>query len=53
MGTRAGLPHYGVSCLMCPVNYGREFVVAVAHLSREGAEAAYAEHVKQHDERTR
>ena len=46
MGTRAGQPHYGVTCRMCPGNYGRDYIVVVAHLSKDAAESSYAAHVK-------
>lgn len=45
MGTRAGQPHYGLTCLMCPAMFGRENILIVAHASREGAARRWAEHV--------
>lgn len=36
-GTRAGQPHYSVVCRGCSDYYGAESVLAIGHLSREGA----------------
>lgn len=44
MGTRAGNPHYGVECISCPGHYGMNSILAVAHLSKEGAEIVAAAH---------
>lgn len=48
MGTRAGQPHYSVECLGCPSNYGKATVIAVAHLSKDGAKSVAAAHVASH-----
>lgn len=45
MGTRRGEAHYGASCHGCPARYGRESVLAVGHLSRDGAAAVGAAHL--------
>jgi hypothetical protein len=45
MGTRRGQAHYGLTCLGCPATYGRENILRVAYMSREGAQAMGAEHV--------
>lgn len=47
-GTRRGEPHYSVECLMCPGVYGRTHIVAIGHLSKEGAQLKAAEHVATH-----
>lgn len=45
MGTRAGRPHYGVECISCPGHYGMNSILAVAHLSKDGALAVKAAHL--------
>lgn len=45
MGTRAGQPHYGVDCLGCPAWNGMHAVIAMGHLSKDGARAAGAAHL--------
>jgi hypothetical protein len=44
MGTRAGLPHYGVECRACRANYGMPSVLRVADLSKEAADRLAIEH---------
>ena len=39
MGTRRGMPHYGADCNVCRT------VLAVAHLSKEGATAVAKAHL--------
>lgn len=48
MGTRAGRPHYGVECRACRNNYGMPAVLAVAHLSKEAADALAASHAEKY-----
>lgn len=45
MGTKRGEPHYGLTCNMCPVMYGRENILAVAHLSKPAAHELWASHI--------
>lgn len=51
MGTRGGQPHYGVICLGCPLRFGRDNVLAIGYLSREGAELAKQAHVLRHPDK--
>jgi hypothetical protein len=45
MGTRLGRPHYGVSCIGCPALFGKENILAVAHLDKDTAQELGRQHV--------